>query len=148
MLLNAGEVESMAGRFAWAGEAFPAGDYSLRNMDKSRYKLLLEKEKREITQMDETQAFHELYPGAVYIHEGELYEVLKLDLESRTAYGVPFAGNYYTVPSGTQGDQDPSDFQRGRAGKEQDLFRGILTWRKSSPCTRSFSSIIIRIWAM
>ena len=65
VLLNAGEVESLAGRFAWAGEAFPAGDYSLRNMDKSRYKLILQGENREITQMDETQAFHELHPGAV-----------------------------------------------------------------------------------
>ena len=117
VLLNAGEVESMAGRFAWAGEVFPAGDYSLRNMDKSRYKLLLEKENREITQMDETQAFHELYPGAVYIHEGELYEVLKLDLESRTAYGVPFSGNYYTVPSGTQETRILQTFREEELGR-------------------------------
>ena len=125
VLLNAGEVESMAGRFAWAGEAFPAGDYSLRNMDKSRYKLLLEKEKREITQMDETQAFHELYPGAVYIHEGELYEVLKLDLESRTAYGVPFAGNYYTVPSGTQETRILQTFREEELGRSRIYFGDI-----------------------
>ena len=125
VLLNAGEVESMAGRFAWAGEAFPAGDYSLRNMDKSRYKLLLEKEKQEITQMDETQAFHELYPGAVYIHEGELYEVLKLDLESRTAYGVPFAGNYYTVPSGTQETRILQTFREEELGRSRIYFGDI-----------------------
>ena len=125
VLLNAGEVESMAGRFAWAGEVFPAGDYSLRNMDKSRYKLLLEKENREITQMDETQAFHELYPGAVYIHEGELYEVLKLDLESRTAYGVPFSGNYYTVPSGTQETRILQTFREEELGRSRIHFGDI-----------------------
>ena len=52
--------------------------------------------------MDESQAYHELHPGAVYMHDGELYEVLKLDLVSRTAEAVPFEGNYYTVPGGTQ----------------------------------------------
>src|SRR5699024_2898728 len=125
VLLNAGEVESMAGRFAWAGEAFPAGGYSLRNMDKSRYKLLLETDQRELTQMDETQAFHELYPGAVYIHEGELYEVLKLDLESRTAYGVPFAGNYYTVPSGTQETRILQTFREEELGRSRIYFGDI-----------------------
>ena len=106
MLLRAEEVKTLAGRFAWAGPAFPAGDYSLRNMDKTRYKLLLRSggdgDMREITEMDESQAYHELHPGAVYMHDGELYEVLKLDLVSRTAEAVPFDGNYYTVPAGNQ----------------------------------------------
>ena len=102
VLLNAEEVKSLAGRFAWAGPAFPAGDYSLRNMDKTRFKLLLKDDGHEITEMDESQAYHELHPGAVYMHDGELYEVLKLDLVSRTAEAVPFEGNYYTVPAGTE----------------------------------------------
>ena len=102
VLMKAEEVKSMAGRFAWSGPAFPAGDYSLRNMDKTRFKLILDNENREITEMDESQAYHELHPGAVYMHDGALYEVLKLDLVSRTATAKPFEGNYYTVPEGTE----------------------------------------------
>lgn len=102
VLLRAEEVKNLSGRFAWAGAAFPAGDYSLRNMDKTRFKLLLTEENRVITEMDEAQAYHELHPGAVYMHEGVLYEVLKLDLVSRTAEAAPFSGNYYTVPAGTE----------------------------------------------
>lgn len=102
VLLNAEEVKSLSGRFAWAGPAFPAGDYNLRNMDKTRFQLLLKDENRVITEMDEAQAYHELHPGAVYMHEGMLYEVLKLELVSRTAEAVPFTGNYYTVPAGTE----------------------------------------------
>ena len=102
VLMKAEEVKSMAGRFAWSGPAFPAGDYSLRNMDKTRFKLILDNENREITEMDESQAYHELHPGAVYMHDGALYEVLKLDLVSRTATAKPFEGNYYTVPAGTE----------------------------------------------
>lgn len=102
VLMKAEEVKSMAGRFAWSGPAFPAGDYSLRNMDKTRFKLILNNENREITEMDESQAYHELHPGAVYMHDGALYEVLKLDLVSRTATAKSFEGNYYTVPAGTE----------------------------------------------
>ena len=97
-LMRASEVKTLSGRFAWSGPAFPAGDYSLRNMDKTRYKMICDG--RTVTEMDESQAFHELYPGAVYLHEGSLYEILKLDLVSRTAEGKPFEGNYYTVPAG------------------------------------------------
>lgn len=50
--------------------------------------------------MDESQAFRELHDGAVYMHDGIAYQVTKLDLESRTAYAVPFIGNYYTVATG------------------------------------------------
>ena len=67
VLLSAGEVKSLAGRFAWAGPAFPAGDYSLRNMDKTRFKLLAQEDGHEITEMDESQAYHEIHPGAVYM---------------------------------------------------------------------------------
>ena len=102
VLMKAEEVKSMAGRFAWSGPAFPAGDYSLRNMDKTRFKLILDNENREITEMDESQAYHELHPGAVYMHDGALYEILKLDLVSRTAIAKSFEGNYYTVPAGTE----------------------------------------------
>ena len=102
VLMKAEEVKSMAGRFAWSGPAFPAGDYSLRNMDKTRFKLILDNENREITEMDESQAYHELHPGAVYMHDGALYEVLKLDLVSMTATAKSFEGNYYTVPAGTE----------------------------------------------
>ena len=115
VLMNAEEVKSLAGRFAWAGPAFPAGDYSLRNMDRTRFKLIVMDDVefvdgrrqakgagREVTEMDESQAYHELHPGAVYMHDGVLYEVLKLDLVSRTAEAVSFNGNYYTVPAGTE----------------------------------------------
>ena len=52
VLLRASEVRAMGGKLLWSGPAFPAGDYSLRNMDQTAFKLILKEEKREITQMD------------------------------------------------------------------------------------------------
>ena len=57
------------------------------------------------------------------MHEGELYEVLKLDLESRTAYGVPLLRKLLYSALRNPGDQDPSDFLGGGSGKEPDPLR-------------------------
>lgn len=100
VLLGAEELASYNGKFAWSGGEFPAGDFSMRNIEDRRYKLLHKEDGKEITEMDESQAFRELHAGAVYMHDGEAYQVTKLDLESRTAYAVPFNGNYYTVAAG------------------------------------------------
>ena len=138
VLMNAEEVKSLAGRFAWAGPAFPAGDYSLRNMDRTRFKLIVKDDVefvdgrrqakgagREVTEMDESQAYHELHPGAVYMHEGVLYEVLKLDLVSRTAEAVPFDGNYYTVPAGTEETRILQAFHEEELGRTKIRFGDI-----------------------
>lgn len=100
VLLRARELTSQNGKFAWSGGSFPAGDFSLRNIDPNRYKLLLKDSGKEITEMDEMQAFREIHPGAVYMHGGVQYQVVTLDMETRTAYAVPFNGNYYTSPMG------------------------------------------------
>lgn len=138
VLLKAEELKSLSGRFAWAGPKFPAGDYSLRNMDKTRFKLILDEEKVSpkeigaavpmcpvITEMDESQAYHELHPGAVYMHGGALYEVLRLDLKSRTAYAVPFSGNYYTVPAGSMDTTILQVFDEMHFGRTQIHFGDI-----------------------
>ena len=138
VLMSEEEVKSLSGRFAWSGPAFPAGDYSLRNMDKTRFKLIVMDEVefadgrrrgkgpgREVTEMDETQAYHELHPGAVYMHEGVLYEVLKLDLVSRTAEAVPFDGNYYTVPAGTEETRILQTFREEETGRTKMKFGDI-----------------------
>ena len=94
------EVRSQNGRFAWAGGEYPAGDFSMRNIDKNKYTLLNQETGKTITEMDESQAFREIHEGAVYIHDGESYRVVKMDLESKMAYAIPFNGNYYTVAGG------------------------------------------------
>jgi len=101
VLLEAGEVTRQGGRYVWCGQSFPEGDYSLRNIDNGRYQLINQETQEYITEMDELQAFREIHTGAVYMHGGVLYQVTRMDLESRVSYALPFAGNYYTVPGGS-----------------------------------------------
>ena len=98
VLMKAGELRSENGKFSWIGSSFPAGDFSLRNMDKERYKLVNKIDASVLTEMDELQAFKEIHNGAIYLHDSLLYQIEQLDVENRVAYGVPMDANYYTVP--------------------------------------------------
>ena len=98
VLLRVEEVRSQSGRFVWCGGLYPAGEFSMRNIDQNKYQLLNKETGKNITEMDEEQAFHEIYEGAVYMHDGEFYQVVHMNLESKIVEAVPFHGNYYTVP--------------------------------------------------
>ena len=100
VLMEAGELTCQGGRYVWCGQSFPEGDYSLRNIDNGRYKLINRDTGEHITEMDELQAFREIHTGAVYMHGGTQYQVISMDRETRTGYAAPFSGNYYTVPGG------------------------------------------------
>ncbi|MFA5585714.1 MAG: DEAD/DEAH box helicase [Saccharofermentanales bacterium] len=98
VLVNAKELRSENGKYIWSGKDFPAGDYSLRNMDKERYRLTDYDTAEVIAEMDETQAFREIHEGAIYMHDGQSYQVLTLNLQSRTAQAKAIDENFYTVP--------------------------------------------------
>ncbi|MDD2957672.1 MAG: DEAD/DEAH box helicase [Lachnospiraceae bacterium] len=122
VLLRVKELSSRNGKFAWCGFAFPAGDFSLRNMDQKRYKLMNRETHQEITEMDEMQAFRELHDGAIYMHDGKQYQVLELDTDSRTAWAVPFLGDYYTMPGGT------TQIRIIKAQEQQEFGRCRISW--------------------
>ena len=98
VLLRVEEVRSLGGRFVWSGGLYPSGEFSMRNIDQNKYQLLNKETGKNITEMDEEQAFHEIHEGAVYMHDGEFYQVVHMNLESKIVEAVPFHGNYYTVP--------------------------------------------------
>jgi DEAD/DEAH box helicase domain-containing protein len=98
VLLKAGELKNDSGLFAWIGKDFPAGDFNLRNISSDIYKVVNKQNGVILTQMDEYQAFHEVYPKAIYIHDGMQYIVERLDMINRIAEVQPVDMNYFTVP--------------------------------------------------
>lgn len=80
----------------WSGKDFPAGDYSMRNMDKERYQLINSVNNSVITELDELQAFREIHEGAIYLHDGQTYLVSRLDTENKRGTATPFGDEYYT----------------------------------------------------
>lgn len=98
VLLDAKELKGDRGTFTWVGNEFPSGDFNLRNINNNTYKVLNKADGMIITEMDEPTAFHEVYPKAIYMHDGMQYLVENLDLENRVASVVPVDMNYFTVP--------------------------------------------------
>ena len=101
VLLAEGQLAKADGKFIWSGAAYPAGDFSLRNMDKLQYKLKNSADNSILTEMDELQAFREIYKGAIYMHEGLQYLVESLNTADHSAQAKPVDVNYYTVAHDT-----------------------------------------------
>jgi DEAD/DEAH box helicase domain-containing protein len=47
---------------------------------------------------DGGRVFSTLHPGAVYLHRGDAFEVVDLDIGRRTAWVEAFGGDWYTMP--------------------------------------------------
>ena len=76
--------------------SYPAEAVNIRSTSPHIY-LVVEKDSGVILEtLDEASAFHQVHPGAVYLHQGEPYLVNHLDLDTRTAYVQPNNGDYYT----------------------------------------------------
>jgi DEAD/DEAH box helicase domain-containing protein len=97
-LVSAGELRERDGRYLPRGAGFPAGRISLRSASPDSF-TVLEADAGEILGFVEAErAFSTVHPGAIYLHLGEPYEVLELELESRRALVRRAEGDYYTQP--------------------------------------------------
>lgn len=85
----------------YSTDPFPYKDVSLRGIDNNTYSLLaFEGEKRFPIEKDieETLAFRECHPGAVYMHRGEPYYINRIDHEKKEVHAVKTHDAYYTKP--------------------------------------------------
>jgi DEAD/DEAH box helicase domain-containing protein len=98
VLAKAGEVRDVLGSWHWAGGPFPAGEFSLRNIDADRFKIVNRDTGKTITEMDRPQVYREGHTRAVYLHDGVQYQVETLDLVAHVATVVPVEQNFYTQP--------------------------------------------------
>ncbi len=85
----------------YSTDSFPYKHVSLRGIDNNTYSLLaFEGEKSFPIEKDieETLAFRECHPGAVYMHRGEPYYVDRIDHEKKEIHAVKTHDTYYTKP--------------------------------------------------
>lgn len=97
-MLAHNEIENIDGKFVWIGKSFPAGDYSLRNIDSKRYKVIDIEREKILTEVDKYQAYTQLYKGAIYIHDTTTYEVIAVNIERTEITVKESYANYYTHP--------------------------------------------------
>ena len=83
-------------RWYWMSAGYPAQEVSLRTATPDRFIVVQADTGEVIGQVDTPSAPMLIYPGAIYLHEGQSYLVEELDWEQRTAHVRPSEVKYFT----------------------------------------------------
>jgi DEAD/DEAH box helicase domain-containing protein len=84
--------------WTWTNESYPADAVSLRSVSSDNFVIVdITQESRVIGETDFTSGPSTLHPKAIYIVEGQLFQVEKLDFEGRKAYVRSIDCDYYTT---------------------------------------------------
>ena len=76
--------------------AYPSQSINIRSTSGESFALMDASTGCLLETVEASVAFFQIHPGAIYLHQGESYLVIELDLASRTAYAVPTTVGYYT----------------------------------------------------
>jgi DEAD/DEAH box helicase domain-containing protein len=80
----------------WASDAYPATHVSLRNVGWDNFVIIELDHDKTIAEMDWRATHTMLHVQAIYQHEGEQYQVERLDYENHKAYVRKVEPDYYT----------------------------------------------------
>jgi DEAD/DEAH box helicase domain-containing protein len=87
-----------SGQWHWTSESYPADAVSLRSVSSDNFVVVDQTaEPKVIAETDFTSALSMLHPKAIYIVEGRLFQVDRLDFEGRKAYVRAVDCDYYTT---------------------------------------------------
>jgi DEAD/DEAH box helicase domain-containing protein len=76
--------------------AYPAQGINIRSTSGENFAIIDSSSGSLLETIDASTALFFIFPGAIYLHQGESYLVEELDLSARTAYAKPVEVNYYT----------------------------------------------------
>jgi DEAD/DEAH box helicase domain-containing protein len=90
------ELRRTEAGFVWAGRDYPARRVPLRSTGLDAFTVVDRSTGSVLGLVEHERAFSTVHEGAVYLHLGEQFRVLSLDLDARAALVEPFSGDYYT----------------------------------------------------
>ncbi len=99
-LVSSQEAHLSQEKYFWMSDSYPAANISLRSASAESVVLQISEEgrTRTIGTVDGESAAWMAHPGAVYLHEAQIYFVDNLDLEQRIAHLLRTECDYYTEP--------------------------------------------------
>jgi len=91
-------LHKVEGTYHWSTESYPAEEISLRTAARDNVVIIdtTEVEPRVIGEVDSFSAPTMVHEEAIYIHEGEQYQIEELDWEGKKAYATKVEVDYYT----------------------------------------------------
>jgi len=93
-----GVLHKVEGVYHWSTESYPADEISLRTAARDNVVIIdtTGVEPRVIGEVDSFSAPTMVHEEAIYIHEGDQYQIEKLDWEGKKAYATKVEVDYYT----------------------------------------------------
>ena len=96
-LVTQGQLKERRGRYYLSPRiAYPAQGTGIRSASNESFKLINTATDTLLETIESSIALFQIYPGAVYLHQGESYLVAELDFASKIAYAAPTEVSYYT----------------------------------------------------
>lgn len=97
LLIDRGLLKERRGRwYLNTSVVYPAQSINIRSTSGENYSLIDMTTGALLETIEEDMAFAQAHTGAIYLHQGESYIIMKLDLESHTVYCMPSDAGYYT----------------------------------------------------
>jgi len=90
------ELKHTAAGYVWAGRDYPAARVPLRSTGMDPFTVVDRSTGSVLGLVEHERAYSTVHEGAIYLHLGEQFRVVALDLEARAALVEPFSGDYYT----------------------------------------------------
>ena len=90
------ELRRTRAGYVWAGRDYPAARVGLRSASGDSFSVIDAATGTVLGLVEVERAYSTVHEGAVYLHGGEQYLVVELDLEGRAAIVQPFRADYYT----------------------------------------------------
>src|SRR6476469_3941961 len=90
------ELEKTNAGYVWAGRDYPAARFGLRSPSPDVFTILETGTGSVLGTIERERAYSTVHEGAIYLHLGESYRVVALDLAARSALVEPFTSDYYT----------------------------------------------------
>jgi DEAD/DEAH box helicase domain-containing protein len=90
------ELKHTKAGYVWNGRDYPAGRFGLRSTTPDPFTIVDAATGAVLGIAERERAYSTVHEGAVYLHAGESYRVIELDVETRAALVAPYSGDYYT----------------------------------------------------
>ena len=90
------ELKKTDAGYIWAGRDYPAARVPLRSTGMDAFTVVDRSTGSVLGLVERERAYSTVHEGAIYLHLGEQFRVVSLDLEARAALVESFSGDYYT----------------------------------------------------
>lgn len=139
-LVAAGELFWRRGLLYHRGRESPHRRVDIRSASGSLFAIVDQDTGALLGTVDEARAFWHVHPGAIYLHQGEQYEVSELDLERKVALVGKSSADYYTQTRDLTDVEVLRIIDQGAIGEVPTLFGEVKVTRQVIGFQRKRSS--------